>query len=60
MRVQWDGSNGIMEIVIRNEFGEKIAHFKTNLRDGRRINEIAKTLREKYDLDLSGKDLFDF
>ena len=50
-RVVYNRGDGILEIIVRDETGMKIDHFKVNLNDKKRQARIFKQLKEKYGID---------
>lgn len=57
MKVSYNSGDGIIEIVVRDETGAKIDHFKANLRDNKRQKFISAMLKDKYGLDLVPMEL---
>jgi len=52
-RVKYNDGDGIVEIIVRDETGLKLEHFKMNWKDTRRQSYISKKLKDKYGIDLN-------
>jgi len=64
-KVSYNSGDGILEIVVRDETGKKIEHFKMNLGDATRQAFVMRTLQDKYGISfkpelLKDKGFFDF
>jgi len=54
----YNSGDGIVEIVVRDETGAKLEHFRMNWRDSKKHREVAVRLKNKYGIELTGKEEF--
>lgn len=60
MTVRYNAGDGIFEIILRDETGAKMMHFKANFKDTKRIREIIKFVVEKFGIESNSRDFFDY
>jgi len=51
--VRYNDGDGVVEIIVRDETGTKVEHFKMNWKDTKRHAYISKKLKDKYGIDLN-------
>jgi len=56
--VKYGCGDGIIEVIIRDELGRKIEHFKMNLNDKLMQLNIFRKLRDKYELAIDSEIKF--
>ncbi|MCK9371129.1 hypothetical protein M0R04_14550 [Candidatus Dojkabacteria bacterium] len=57
MGVYYNRGDGILEVIIRDDSGGKVEHFKMNLKDVQAQAKLFKILQSKYGIKMTPEDM---